>query len=242
MINRGICPLRTRGSKHEPSGPLANDGLPARRLSPADRQSVREEIFASEEAWSQLAAAEEELVDSYARGELDAEHRALVEERLLWSAAAQKKLRMARALLQAGSVLRRRRRMWAIASTAAAAVLLMASFVAWWRTPAPEVAPVVAALTIPLEAERGETTVPRIKLRPSGGRLHVELRLTTAEPATGGTARFLFREGERSYRASINGKLAVLELDRRDLHDGPCEIEVAATGRLVAAGSVVFTE
>src|SRR5690242_18610918 len=68
------------------------------RLDAAAIEEVRGEILATEEGWERVEAAEQELIDSYARGELDQEHRLLVEQRLLWSDKGQSKLMFALAL------------------------------------------------------------------------------------------------------------------------------------------------
>lgn len=219
------------------------------RLPAADVESVREEIFASDEAWQQLAAAEEELIDRYARGDLDSARRALVEQRILSSEEGQRKLRTAQALLGLERAAQGRRRKWVAATGLAAAVTIVAAGLSLWRAPqSPTAEParrvvVAATLIVPLMAERAESTVPTVKLPPlTDGDLRIEFRLGVAEPVASGVAKFLVRGGERSFPATIHGASAVVQLPRRDVHAGPCQIEIRTGGRLIAAGSVLFTE
>jgi hypothetical protein len=216
------------------------------RLPHADVESVREEIFASDEAWQRASAAEEELIDSYARGDLDAGLRALVEQRILSSEEGQRKLRMARALH--GLELRRRRK-WMVTTALAATVTIIVAGLSLWRTAQPPGAEPVrrlaapVTLVIPLTTERADSTVPTVNLPPdSDADLRLEFRFTTPEPVSSGTAKLQWRGFERSVPASVEGARAVVQAPRRDVRAGPCQIEIRADGRLIAAGSVLFSE
>ena len=212
------------------------------RLTRADVDSIRQEIFEDEDAWNRVEAAEEELIDGYARGELDAQLRSLVEERILSSEEGRRKLRTALALAKLGGSSRRSFK--ALIGLAAAVLFALIGFALVQRGGRTGTAatPMLATLQIPLTTLRGDISTPQINLPAGEGLVRLEFQLPGAETDTAGIVKLIFRGGERSYPASIKDKIATLDVHRGALHPGPCDIELTTSGRLVAAGTVVFVD
>jgi hypothetical protein len=75
--------------------------------SPAEREQIAWEYFESDDAFQEMLAAENDLLDAYARGELTGEERRGFEKNFVNSARGEKRIRFARAFAGAVSNTRR---------------------------------------------------------------------------------------------------------------------------------------
>ena len=167
-------------------------------MSEAQRREVEEEFFEQDEAYDRLQDSLNDLLDEYARGELDGEEQRRVEERLLDSPRTRVKLRLARALAQrdthvpAGAARERRfaysRWLPALASAASIGAIAWLGFndVQAHRELRARVpvetslqTPGVATLLLHPQLVRGAETVPEVVL-PAGRDL-VQVQLLTDE-------------------------------------------------------------
>ena len=69
-------------------------------LSDAERDALEERYFTDEDAFLELKAAEDDLIDAYSRGTLPAAHRPAFEARYLASDTGRARVEFARALAQ----------------------------------------------------------------------------------------------------------------------------------------------
>jgi hypothetical protein len=71
-------------------------------LSPPERERLEEEYFIHEDTWEALAATENDLIDSYAKGQLPDKERRQFEEYFLRSPRRQQRVEFARNLMDSG--------------------------------------------------------------------------------------------------------------------------------------------
>jgi hypothetical protein len=103
-------------------------------LPDSEREELEERWFEDSALYEQLQAAEAELLDQYARGELSGDVRNRVETYLLGSPRQREKLIFSQALQKSLAVPRGSRMSWQwIAATAAIVILGVATFTLTWR-------------------------------------------------------------------------------------------------------------
>ena len=145
------------------------------QLPEPERQEIAELLFTDERYYEELLAVEDDLIESYARGELPRDAKKLVQERLLAGPQGMARLQATTALLSRTA----RRPPIHLAQLAAAAIILLAA--AMWifftgraathpssRVSAGQVnSPIVTTVLLPLHTFRGGATVPVIQLAPN---------------------------------------------------------------------------
>lgn len=208
------------------------------RLSPEDRETVAEQIFANDDEWAAAEAVECDLVDRYTRGELPPEEARAVQENLL-----RPRVGRGRQMFAQGMVGRERRRRdstraWLAAAAALALVLGAGLLRLAMRPDGPSVAP-LTTFTIPLSTIRGEAAVPQVRVPASRGTLRVVVPLQEAS-----TPPYrLTIDGPAGFHLEASGEVAganaAFPVNATSLPTGRCDIKVyGGNGGLAAAGQV----
>ena len=218
------------------------------RLNEAERQDMTERMLADDEVFSAVMAAEESLIDAYARGHLDPEEARLVEATLLATPEGRSKLRTAKALLHREALERARqnRSKW----LAAAAVLVIACGAGFGISVArrPSVVPsqvASPAIVLGLNTYRGDNSVPVVPLPVTGGQVAFSVPLAPADRAP--RYEVHLRSGEHpevTAEGHDSGDGVRIEVPRSSLAAARYEVEVFgvtdAGRKLIAFGTVEF--
>ncbi len=150
----------------------------------AERMAFEERLLSDGELFDRVVAAERELLDAHARGELSAEQASRVEVRYAGSPAGQRKLGFARALqaLEPARLLRFPRPLQRLALAAGLAAVVVA--LGWWLRsgvpgPAggPPAAPVVARVQLSAISLRKGAEPPVVELPPAAERVELMVDL-----------------------------------------------------------------
>lgn len=204
------------------------------------REAIAQQMIIDPDLFRELEILEVDLIDRYARGELDSDDAMRVRSRLLSSQEGANELRVARALASCGMVRRSAKshvRMWA---AAAVATLLLGSALTWFvRERGSSAAsrlmlePAPVAVILDLSAVRGNARVPQLHIPRSGPVLFV--MRTDAKIPDGAIAHLRtpdrrdlnlpIRAGDQSFR--IRGAAPL---------PGRYEVEVTRGQNLIAAG------
>ncbi|HEU4712130.1 MAG TPA: zf-HC2 domain-containing protein [Pyrinomonadaceae bacterium] len=99
--------------------------------SPAEREHVESEYFHDADAFERMLAAEDDLIDAYARGELSDEERRRFEQRFLKSTQGKDRVQFSRALTRAVAPPVQTTRWYSLRVAAIAAVVVIAVILAW---------------------------------------------------------------------------------------------------------------
>lgn len=99
--------------------------------SPAEREHVESEYFHDADAFQRMLAAEDDLIDAYARGELSDEERRRFEQRFLKSTQGKDRVQFSRALTRAVAPPVQTTRWYSLRVAAIAAVVVIAVILAW---------------------------------------------------------------------------------------------------------------
>ncbi len=159
------------------------------------RRALEDEFFENDEVYESLQDSLNDLIDAYARGELNVAEKRLVEERILGSARNRTKLTLARALAQREQRHSSRpritspRRWIAVAASLAAVCFAGMTWLAIENSRLrqeiahPIAAPDVAVLSLYPQLTRGNEKVPTITLAKQKMFLRVDLASNEEYPA-----------------------------------------------------------
>jgi hypothetical protein len=218
------------------------------RLNEAERQDMTERMLADDEVFSAVVAAEELLIDEYARGHLDPEEARLVEATLLTTPEGRGKLRTAKALLHREAMERARqnRSKW-LAAAAVVVIACGAGFgVSVARRPSVVQSPVVSpAIVLGPNTYRGDDSVPVVPLPITGGPVAFSVPLAPADRAPRYEIHMRTAEHpEVTAEARDSGDGVRIEVPRSALAAARYEVEVFGVTdsgkKLIAFGTVEF--
>ena len=215
------------------------------------REAFNDRWIGDPELYEQLRQTESELLDGYARQELDAVPRAQIETYLLTSEHQRQKLAFAGALQAAVSRPGRRRDGWRLAALAAAAVVLLAAGLSVWlllqnrqlrnelsqtrEAPRPAPAAIYVAALSP-DTSRGTAQTNSIALPAAADLLRFDLELEPGDE-NGSYTVMLSSRGvvlwkEEPLRAERRGAAFVAPawIPRRLLQPGAYEVQLSNAG------------
>lgn len=228
-------------------------GYLLRTLPAGGREALEERWMLDPALYEQLQAAEADLLDQYARGELSADVRARVETCLLGSPRQREKLLFAQTLQKALVVPRRSRVSWRWIGAAAAIVILggvtftLARQIAMLRKTAPEavrasppISPSVYVAEVPAGTNRDAGSPAAQVTVPKGtGVVRLDLELAPGDEGQVFTAsvthagQSVWSEGPiRAERRSF-GFAAPVWIPAAAIPDGEFQIQLSAAGNPV---------
>ncbi len=227
------------------------------RLPPHEREEMTARFLGNDATYRELLETEENLIDSYARNDLDPEDARALENTLLLTHQGRIKLRTAEALLGRQREIEslRRRTRW----IAAAAAIVIASGIGYgvWTlrqevsatmavTQSP---PLLAVIHLPLEVYRDASAVPEISLPSGSGPVAFTVPIAAADRGSAYEVRLRIPNGAEQiasgHQMQQGSAFSVsFTLQRQSLPPGRYEIEVSATQtsgkKLIAFGAANF--
>jgi hypothetical protein len=232
-------------------GPLAREYLLG-RLEESEAERLRDRLLTDDQLFAEVEEAEADLLDDYARGELTAEERARLEERLVATPEGRRRARFAAALAARAVPARRETPSAAPAPSrtvlmAIAACLLLSFSTLWLGTQneqlrrrladgapvAPAASPDIAAITLTSETTRGVASIPRLEIASTAEVARLTLRINPGEPYTAFAAIVRTRGGAAIYSGERlraagggTGRAVTLWIPADSLTPGTYEIEL----------------